>query len=71
VYAPRTSIRGEDVGRELDGFAMAAWANGGTNDKTFGATISNGGVSSTGADGVTFETRLADLDYILNPAVDQ
>ena len=72
VYAPRTSIRGEDVGRELDGFAMAAWANGGTDDKSFGATISNGGVSSTGGPGAGLvETRLSDLDYILNPAADQ
>ena len=71
VYAPRTSVRGADVGRELDGFAMAAWANGGTDDRTFGATIANNGVSTTGAAGVTFETRLAYFDYILNPAADQ
>ena len=71
VYAPRTSTRGASVGRELDGFVMAAWANGGTDDWTFGATIGNDGVSTTGDPGVTEETRLVDLDYILNPAVDQ
>ena len=71
VYAPRTSIRGEDVGRELDGFAMAAWANGGTDDKKFGATIGNNGVSTTGTGAGLEEIRLPDLDYILNPAADQ
>ena len=71
VYAARTSVRGEDVGRENDGFAMAAWANGGTDDKSFGATIANNGVSTTGTGAGLEETRLADLDYILNPAADQ
>mgnify|MGYP000946665298 CR=1 FL=1 len=71
AYAARTSVRGADVGRINDGFVMAAWANGGTNDWTFGATINAAGVSTTGDPGVTLETRLADLDFILNPAADQ
>ena len=69
-YAPRTSTRGGGTGRELDGFVMAAWKNGGTTDWTFGAKIGSNGVSTTGDAGVTLEERLVDLDYILNPAAD-
>ena len=66
-YAPRTSTRGALVGRTLDGFVMAAWKNGATTDWTFGAKIGSNGVSTTGDAGATLETRLEDLDYILNP----
>jgi len=65
AYAPRTSDRGLTVGRELDGFVMAAWKNGGTTDWTFGGSINNAGVSQAGG-----EIRLEDLDFILNPAAD-
>jgi len=70
VYAPRTSRRGAAVGRTLDGFVMGAWKNGGTEDLTFGATIDKDGVTNEGADGVTREDRLDDLDYMLDPPPD-
>ena len=41
-----------------------------TTDRTFGATIDKDGVTNEGADGVTREDRLDDLDYMLNPAAD-
>ena len=64
-YAPRTSVRGALVGRQLDGFVMAAWKNGGTTDWTFGGSISNAGACVAGG-----EECLDDLAYILNPAAD-
>ena len=64
-YAPRTSVRGALVGRQLDGFVMAAWKNGGTIDWEFGGSISNAGACVDGG-----EECLDDLAYILNPAAD-
>jgi prepilin-type N-terminal cleavage/methylation domain-containing protein len=64
-YAPRTSARGALVGRQNDGFVMAAWKNGATTDWTFGGSISNAGACVDGG-----EECLGDLAYILNPAAD-
>ena len=64
-YAPRTSVRGALVGRQRDGFVMAAWKNGGTTDWTFGGSIDNAGACVEGG-----EECLDDLTYILNPAAD-
>ena len=47
-YAPRTSVRGALVGRQLDGFVMAAWKNGAGVDWEFGGSISNAGACVAG-----------------------
>ena len=64
-YAPRTSARGALVGRQLDGFVMAAWKNGAGVDWEFGGSISDGGACVDGG-----EECLDDLAYILNPQTD-
>ena len=64
-YAPRTSARGALVGRQLDGFVMAAWKNGAGVDWTFGGSINNTGGCVDGG-----EECLDDLAYILNPLTD-
>ena len=64
-YAPRTSTRGALVGRQLDGFVMAAWKNGAGVDWEFGGSISNTGGCVDGG-----EECLDDLAYILNPLTD-
>jgi len=63
VYYPRTSAWGNDRGRDLDGFVMAAFKDGG--DKDLDATIA--------ADGITVSNELddesiVDLEYCLCPA---
>ena len=63
MYAPRTSTRGGNVGRELDGFVMSAWKNGADTDWTFGGSIDNAGACVAGG-----ETCLDDLTFILNPS---
>ena len=63
LYAPRTSTRGGNVGRELDGFVMGAWKNGGDTDWTFGGSINNAGACQAGG-----EECLDDLTFILNPS---
>ncbi len=63
VYAPRTSTRGGNVGRENDGFVMAAWKNGADTDWTFGGSINNAGACVAGG-----ESCLDDLTFILNPS---
>ena len=51
-YAPKTSAKGDDRGRELDGYVMAAWRNGnaaGTDiDLIFNGTIGADGEPTAG-----------------------
>ena len=63
MYAPRTSTRGGNVGRELDGFVMSAWKNGADTDWTFGGSMDNSGACVAGG-----EVCLDDLTFILNPS---
>ena len=64
LYAPRTSTRGGNVGRENDGFVMAAWKNGADTDWTFGGSINNAGECEEGGG----DQCLDDLTFILNPS---
>ena len=62
VYYPRTSLDGNQKGRDLDGFVMAAAKDGG--DKQLDFTIDpNGVVAADGDDEI-----LADLSYCLCPS---
>jgi len=62
VYYPRTSVTGAANGRDLDGFVMAAFKDGG--DKDLEATIHSDGetIAAAGDDEL-----IADLNYCLCP----
>ena len=63
VYYPRTSAKGFSVGRDLDGFVMAAFKDGG--DLDLDATILADGTTVTN---VLDDVSLEDLEYCLCPA---
>ena len=59
-YAPRTSATGATLGRELDGFVMAAWEDVQTGAHwTFGGSINAAGAPVAGG-----EVIIADLTYM-------
>ena len=59
-YAPRTSASGAALGRELDGFVMAAWEDVQEGDNwTFGGSINAAGAAVAGG-----EVIIADLTYM-------
>ena len=59
-YAPRTSASGAALGRELDGFVMAAWEDVQEGDNwTFGGSINGAGAPQAGTDIV-----ITDLTYM-------
>ena len=59
-YAPRTSASGKALGRELDGFVMAAWEDVQTGANwTFGGSINAAGAPVAGG-----EVIIADLTYM-------
>jgi MSHA pilin protein MshA len=62
VYYPRTSEDGEDFGRDLDGFVMAAFKDGG--DKDLEATIDADGTTIAAAGD---DTLIPDLNHCLCP----
>ena len=62
VYYPRTSGDGNTNGRDLDGFVMAAFKDGG--DKDLDATIAADGTTISAA---VDDTILEDLSYCLCP----
>ena len=64
VYYPRTSLDGGALGRDLDGFVMAAFKDGG--DKELDATIAANGTSIVAVVGKD-DVLIPDLDYCLCP----
>jgi len=59
-YAPRTSETGATLGRELDGFVMAAWEDVQEGDNwTFGGSINAAGAPVAGG-----EVIITDLNYM-------
>ena len=62
MYYPRTSEDGEDFGRDLDGFVMAAFKDGGNKDLE--ATIDADGVTIAAAGD---DTLIPDLNHCLCP----
>ena len=59
-YAPRTSATGATLGRELDGFVMAAWEDVQEGDNwTFGGSINAAGAPVAGG-----EVIITDLSYM-------
>ena len=63
VYYPRTSAWGNAKGRDLDGFVMAAFKDGG--DKMLDATIAADGITVTNEED---DESIVDLEYCLCPA---
>ena len=63
VYYPRTSAKGFALGRDLDGFVMAAFKDGG--DIELDATIAADGTTVAN---VNDDVSIVDLEYCLCPA---